>query len=76
MMKHFLSSIPAKLHSSKAQALEQIQPLLQNWLSQLQLVTQQEFLVQTNILQKTIEELTQLKQEFEKLKKDLVAETK
>lgn len=76
LMKHFLSTIPAKLQNSKAQALEQMQPLLQNWLTQLQLVTQQEFLVQSNILQKTTEELTQLKKEFEKLKEALTKQTK
>ena len=65
LTKEFADSLPPIFKTENKQA--QLQTLLSNWLSQLNLVTREEFDIQTNVLLRTRLKLEKLEEEVKKL---------
>lgn len=63
LTKEFADSLPPIFKTEQAQ----LQTLLSNWLSKLNLVTREEFDIQTNVLLRTRLKLEKLEQEVKKL---------
>ncbi len=71
--QHLSTVVPPELHAVKKDLQQNFSSILQSYLHKLDLVTREEFDIQTKVLAKTRAKLEQLEQQIAELEKQLAA---
>lgn len=61
LIKEFLNTLPSQVQNFNQQLIQDLQPKLEQWLSSLNLVSRQEFDLQTKRLNQAKDELSEIK---------------